>query len=766
MDAAKVFTKPTKTNSKKQHKYFTRASIKKGKKINYVVNSNSDDSSDEADDDDDDDDEEYYVEEEDEEEEDYDDECVDDDDDDKDDGEEEEDVAIDVRKYRELLADLFPSKFAIKNARRTKHSNIKSNPTDYDADYINPYEYENKNNNAKQKKSTKENKRIKRKNNENENEIINNNNTDTSDEEYVPSESRSETETETDEDEESYEDEEEDEEEEEEEESNVVRRNGKKMPNNIHLMVTIGNRNNRNNDIEDGEYNEDDNNEEDDYYGKYEDNEENEKEYDLELVENIKKEETALLKDETALQKIKNVIDKLTDDEKEMSVFKKMIKNCAKKEKCIETRKSKIDTIVKTQNTRKFQKNLSDKSQFNDVEYFRDKMSQDEQKRALSQLEEIKLHTKIEKPYKLALLESTIPVHVKSIALKKINILKYIDPSSGEFYKIKNWLDTFMQIPFGKYSTLPVTIDDGIEKCHAFMDNAKTILDNAVYGLNDAKIQIMQMIGQWIANPKAFGSAIAIKGPMGTGKTSLVKEGISKILEREFAFIALGGASDGSFLEGHSYTYEGSVWGRIVDILIKSKSMNPVIFFDELDKVSDTSRGDEIIGILTHLTDSSQNSKFHDKYFGDLEFDLSRCLFIFSYNDENKINPILRDRMYRIQTSGYDINDKLIISSQYLIPKIQDQVRFNNEDIIVPDDTIRYIVSKNTESEQGVRNLKRCLEIIYMKLNLYRLLKPGTIMFKSDMMTNVSFPITVTKDIVDHLIKQPEENGNWRQMFL
>jgi ATP-dependent Lon protease len=274
------------------------------------------------------------------------------------------------------------------------------------------------------------------------------------------------------------------------------------------------------------------------------------------------------------------------------------------------------------------------------------------------------------------------------------------------------------------------------------------------------------MIGQWIANPKAFGSAIAIKGPMGTGKTSLVKEGISKILEREFAFVALGGASDGSFLEGHSYTYEGSVWGRIVDILIKSKSMNPVIFFDELDKVSDTTRGDEIIGILTHLTDSSQNSKFHDKYFGDLEFDLSRCLFIFSYNDENKINPILRDRMYRIQTSGYDVNDKLTISSQYLIPKIQEQVRFDKQDIIIPDDTVRYIVTKNTENEQGVRNLKRCLEIIYMKLNLYRLLKPGTVMFKSDMMTNVSFPITVTPDIVDHLIKQPEENVSWRQMFL
>jgi ATP-dependent Lon protease len=116
--------------------------------------------------------------------------------------------------------------------------------------------------------------------------------------------------------------------------------------------------------------------------------------------------------------------------------------------------------------------------------------------------------------------------------------------------------------------------------------------------LNDAKMQIMQMIGQWISNPKAVGTAIAIKGPMGTGKTTLVKEGISKILNRDFAFLALGGATDSSFLEGHGYTYEGSTWGKIVDILIKSKSMNPVIYFDELDKISETPKGEEIAGIL------------------------------------------------------------------------------------------------------------------------------------------------------------------------
>jgi ATP-dependent Lon protease len=288
------------------------------------------------------------------------------------------------------------------------------------------------------------------------------------------------------------------------------------------------------------------------------------------------------------------------------------------------------------------------------------------------------------------------------------------------------------------------------------MANAQQTLNEAVYGLNDAKMQIMQMLGQLITNPKAIGSAIAIHGPAGTGKTTLVKEGISKILNRPFAFIALGGATDSSFLEGHGYTYEGSTWGKIVQILIDSKCMNPVIYFDELDKISDTPKGEEIAGILTHLTDTSQNSQFHDKYFSEIDFDLSKCLFIFSYNDETKVNPILKDRMYRIQTKGYSQKQKSVISNNYLLPKIREQVKFSQNDIIIPEQTLNYIIENHCNKEDGVRNLKRCLEIIYTKLNLYRLMRPNSNLFEEDMSLKVTFPFTVNKDIVDKLIKKSE----------
>ena len=376
----------------------------------------------------------------------------------------------------------------------------------------------------------------------------------------------------------------------------------------------------------------------------------------------------------------------------------------------------------------------------------------------IKELKEINKITRIEKPYRITLLEADIPVQFKGAAMKKINSLRYMEPGSGEFYKIKNWVDTFMRIPFDKNEGLPISIDDGVDKCHDFMENAQKILNNAVYGLNDAKMQIMQMLGQLLTNPKAIGTAIAIHGPPGTGKTSLVKEGISKILNRPFAFIALGGATDSSFLEGHGYTYEGSTWGKIVQILIDSKCMNPVIYFDELDKISDTPRGEEIAGILTHLTDTSQNSQFHDKYFSEINFDLSKCLFIFSYNDESKINPILKDRMYRIKTKGYNQKEKTAISNNYLLPRIREQVRFDDSQIIINDQTVHYIIDNHCNKEDGVRNLKRCLEIIYTKLNLYRLMKPDSNLFEQDMSLKVEFPFTVTKDIVDKLIKKENDN--------
>ena len=461
-------------------------------------------------------------------------------------------------------------------------------------------------------------------------------------------------------------------------------------------------------------------------------------------------------KNEEIMEELEALI-KLKNGKGSTAMKKKFNDLCKAKEKKDEKKKKMKEELEKVKNCRKLRKLMNERRTNNDYKFFKD-MNIDSQRKILIKLKAVNDFSSIEKPYRISLLESDIPIEFKANAIKKINMLEFMDPGSGEYYKIKNWVDTFMRIPFGKHQNLPITINDGQEKCQEFMENAKKTLDDAVYGLEDAKMQILQMVGQWISNPQSLGTAIAVKGPPGTGKTTLIKEGVSKILNRPFAFLALGGATDSSYLEGHSYTYEGSMWGKIVDILLNCKCMNPVIYFDELDKISDTPKGEEIVGILTHLTDTTQNDKFHDKYFSNIDFNLSRAMFIFSYNDESKINPILKDRMYRINTGGYKNEQKCVIANKYLIPRIQKNINFKSDQIIIPDETKMYICDTLTDKEQGVRNLKRCLEIIYTKLNLYRLMKEGSSLFNKEETLKVEFPFTVTKEIIDKLIKGGEKS--------
>jgi len=555
--------------------------------------------------------------------------------------------------------------------------------------------------------------------------------------------------------------------EEEEEEDKKVKKNNKSAKK-FNIIFTIADKKKKYRDEED-EYEEDDEEEwetcsesesdesetenEDDPISSDSEEEEEEEDSPKKKSKKIKKKEEKNTHDET---KTNNVIDMLKEFQSKNEndeLVNECLRVCSKKLELNKQKQEKKTLKEKDRNVRIFRRILRDKNTMNDFDFYH-KLDTTQQNKIIKELREINKITRIEKPYRLTLLESDMPVIFKAAAMKKISSLRYMEPGSGEYYKIKNWVDTFMRIPFGEYKTLPISIEDGIAKCHEFMATAQKTLNDAVYGLNDAKMQIMQMLGQLITNPSAIGSAIAIHGPPGTGKTSLVKEGISKILNRPFAFIALGGATDSSFLEGHSYTYEGSTWGKIVQILIDSKCMNPVIYFDELDKISDTPKGEEIAGILTHLTDTSQNTQFHDKYFAEIDFDLSKCLFIFSYNDESKVNPILKDRMYRIQTKGYNQKQKTTISTQYLLPRIREQVKFTDQDIIIPEATLQHIIDNYCLKEDGVRNLKRCLEIIHTKLNLYRLMIAGTNLFEEDMSLKVEFPLTVTKEVVDKLIKK------------
>jgi len=253
------------------------------------------------------------------------------------------------------------------------------------------------------------------------------------------------------------------------------------------------------------------------------------------------------------------------------------------------------------------------------------------------------------------------------------------------------------------------------------MGELNEFLDDSVYGHTKAKEHILKIVGQWI-NGEQNGYCFGFEGSPGVGKTSLAKRGLSRCLRdddgafRPMSFIALGGSSNGSTLDGHNYTYVNSTWGKIVDVLMESKCMNPIIYIDELDKVSKTEQGRELIGILTHLIDTTQNDEFQDKYFSGIPFDLSKALFIFSYNDPDQIDRILLDRIHRIQFDNLSWSDKIVIVKKFIIPELNEKMGFDNV-VEFGDDVVKHIIETYT-LEPGVRKLKEILFELFGEINL------------------------------------------------
>ena len=418
-----------------------------------------------------------------------------------------------------------------------------------------------------------------------------------------------------------------------------------------------------------------------------------------------------------------------------------------------------FETLKKNQkniNTGDDNKKIEDSYTSEEYNYYI-KLDNDEREYYLFIENSIKTHNKSDIPLRFKVLDKEINLDNKSIIIKKIddhNKSKF--SLGGENSKFNNWLTGLLKIPFGEYKKLPITKDNTKQEICDYLTESQKKLDEAVYGHTTTKNQIIQLITQWITNPDSGGNVIGIQGPMGNGKTTLVKEGVSKAVDRPFAFITLGGCSDSSFLEGHNYTYEGSQWGRVVDVLIQSQCMNPIFYFDELDKVSQTKRGEEIINMLIHLTDSSQNTQFQDKYFSGIDIDISKSIFIFSYNDPSKISPILLDRLLNIKTDGFEKEGKVTIAKQYLITGILKQLGMDKDTIEISDEVIEYIIDNYTKDEKGVRTLKKNLELIHSKLNVL-ILTQGSDIFNYDI--NISkLPLKLTNENVDTLLKEFEDD--------
>jgi ATP-dependent Lon protease len=352
-------------------------------------------------------------------------------------------------------------------------------------------------------------------------------------------------------------------------------------------------------------------------------------------------------------------------------------------------------------------------------------------------------------PLRYKIMNSHLPIATKLLIFNKLDEFENISPENMEYSKINKWIQGLSLIPFDNYIKIGITIEDGSDKINNYLHSAYKILNSTIYGQTSVKNKLMQILAQWISNPNSTNQILALEGPAGVGKTSLIKEGLSKIVNRPFSFYALGGANDVSILEGHSYTYEGGTWGRIVEILMESKAMNPIIFFDELDKISKTIKGNEITGLLTHITDPVQNNVYQDKYYSGINLDLSKAMFVFSFNEMDKINPILLNRLTIIKFEEYNLNDKIAIMKDYMLPKIIKNIGLKEEDVLFNNDIIKYVIKKYVEKEEGLRNSKSTFENILLKINLLKLVDSKSELFIKK--KEFTFPLQLTESIIDYL---------------
>uniref|UniRef100_H0WNS7 Lon protease homolog, mitochondrial n=1 Tax=Otolemur garnettii TaxID=30611 RepID=H0WNS7_OTOGA len=306
----------------------------------------------------------------------------------------------------------------------------------------------------------------------------------------------------------------------------------------------------------------------------------------------------------------------------------------------------------------------------------------------------------IEEKFRERLKELVVPKHVMDVVDEELSKLGLLDNHSSEFNVTRNYLDWLTSIPWGKYS------DENLD-----LVRAQAVLEEDHYGMEDVKKRILEFIAVSQLRGSTQGKILCFYGPPGVGKTSIARS-IARALNREYFRFSVGGMTDVAEIKGHRRTYVGAMPGKIIQCLKKTKTENPLILIDEVDKIGRGYQGDPSSALL-ELLDPEQNANFLDHYL-DVPVDLSKVLFICTANVTETIPEPLRDRMEMINVSGYVAQEKLAIAERYLVPQARALCGLDESKAKLSSDVLTLLIKQYCR-ESGVRNLQKQVEKVLRK---------------------------------------------------